>query len=77
MKHIKNLVVTTQGKDKKYYKNIGKLFEREDGSQCILINALGEGIWANFYDPKPYEGKKETNSTSEGIVDDDLSQIPF
>lgn len=61
---IKNITVTTgeykahDGEIKKRYQNIGSVFEREDGSQCLKLDSIPIHVdwdgWANFYDPKPY-----------------------
>jgi hypothetical protein len=79
MNKIKDLVVTIKGKDdKKYYKNIGSIWQREDGSLSYLIDALGTAVWANGYDPKPKEEKpvEKKEKPEEKIVDLD-DEIPF
>jgi len=65
LKKIKNITVTTgeykadDGGIKKRYQNIGSVFEREDGSQCLKLDSIPIHVdwdgWANFYDPKPYQ----------------------
>lgn len=65
MKRIKRIVATVgkytdrEGKEKNQYQNIGTLFQRDDGTQCIKIEAVPVGWtgWANFYE---IDEKKET-----------------
>jgi hypothetical protein len=40
------------GKDKKQYHTCGKVFQRDDGSMCMKLDAVPVGFdgWLNFYD---------------------------
>ena len=70
---IKNITVTTgeykahDGEIKKRYQNIGSVFEREDGSQCLKLDSIPIHVdwdgWANFYNPKPYNKSQDNQSS--------------
>lgn len=67
MKHIKNIVAVTgkykdrNGEEKNQYFTLGKLFEREDGSQVIKVDTIPMNWdgWANLYDPKKDKPEKK------------------
>jgi hypothetical protein len=68
------------GEVKKRYKNIGTVFQRDDGSQCfkldsIPISADWDG-WGNMYDPTPFENANEKNMTKPTTIRED-DDIPF
>jgi len=86
VKKIKDMTVivgeytNNDGEVKKRYKNIGSMFEREDGSQCfkldsIPISADWDG-WGSLYDPKPYEANIQKNTSNNTSIKDD-DDIPF
>jgi hypothetical protein len=66
LNYIKDVVATTgkyinaQGESKNSYQTCGKLFEREDGSICIKLDAIPLGNewdgWLNMYDKKERTG---------------------
>lgn len=85
MKRIKRIVATTgtykdrDGNDKKQYTNIGTLFERPDGSQCIKLDAVPVGWdgWGNFYDIEQKQSA-HNEAKANGYQRDELdSEIPF
>lgn len=63
-KKIKDVVYsekyTSGGEEKTRYTNCGALFEREDGSLSIKLEAIPVGFtgWFNCYDPKPRDGEQ-------------------
>lgn len=68
------------GEVKKRYKNIGSLFQRDDGSQCfkldsVPISADWDG-WGNLYDPTPYESNASNNVYKPTSIQKD-DDIPF
>lgn len=83
MKRVKRIVATTgeytdkDGNSKKQYATIGTLFEREDGSQSIKIEAVPVGWsgWASFYDlEEKRAARQEPAKSSPAELDD---EIPF
>lgn len=61
MKKIKNAVAVNgtymkDGQEKKNYVTIGSLFEKDDGSLSLKLDALPAGNnwdgWVSFFDPK-------------------------
>lgn len=48
-----------EGNEKTRYVNIGAMFTRDDGSQCMKLESVPVGFngWINFYEPKPREGE--------------------
>lgn len=59
MKPVKKAVVNTgkytaaDGSEKNRYLTVGKLLQRDDGSQCLKLDSLPVGEfngWINFYD---------------------------
>lgn len=75
------------GKEKNRYLTIGALFERDDGSFTMKLEAVPVGTgfngWVNFYDPKAKDGTVSTAPIKQptvaapkagSLVDD---EIPF
>lgn len=77
MKRIKRIVATVgkytdrDGKEKNQYQNIGTLFQRDDGTQCIKMEAVPVGWtgWANFYD---VDEKKADTPAQAATLDDEI-----
>ena len=83
MKVVKEIVATTgkytdhKGAEKNRYQRVGTLMERDDGSQCIKIDALPVGDWsgwANLFDPKPKEAASAPARHPDAPIDD---EVPF
>lgn len=88
MKAIKKLVAITgtyqkDGVEKKQYMTCGKLFQRDDGSLCMKLDALPLGDfngWISAYDldesrqQNNQQGMAQTKAVMEPIAEDD---IPF
>jgi len=87
MRKIKDAVVVTgkytnnQGEEKKRYMTIGALFERDDKSVALKLEAIPLGFdgWVNFYDPKISQAKKEIGQTDQVYAPKDQfeDEIPF
>jgi len=88
MQKTKNAVVVTgkytnnAGEEKNSYMTIGSLFEREDGSLVMKLDAVPVGSefsgWVNFYDPKPRDGQaKQEPKQEQRLADDPDDEIPF
>jgi len=86
---VKNLVATMgkyidrNGNEKNRYITIGSMFERQDGSICLKLDAMpiGEEFtgWVNCYDPRSWD-KDEPSSEPhhESVAADALKdEIPF
>lgn len=91
MKKIKKAVAVTgkytdrNGNEKNQYHTCGALFQRDDGSLCMKLDALPLGDfngWVSFYDIE--ENRKENNQ--QGMAQarqaaepsfDDLEDLPF
>ena len=83
---VKNLVVTMgkytdmNGNEKSRYLTIGSMFERQDGSWCLKLDAMPIGEewtgWVNCYDPRRDEpmGAPHDTSVADHALKDD---IPF
>jgi len=66
LKYIKDVVATTgkyinaQGESKNSYQTCGKMFERDDQSICIKLDAIPLGNewdgWMNMYEKKEWAG---------------------
>ena len=77
MKKIKRIVATVgkytnaQGEEKNQYQAVGTLFQRDDGTQCVKIDAVPIGWtgWANFYD---LDEKKQQAPTAAAPLDDEI-----
>ena len=87
LKYIKDAVCVTgkyvnaQGEEKNSYLTVGKFFERDDGSNCMKLDAVPVGTadgWINFYDKKERPGgggaPKAQAAPEEPMPDD---SIPF
>ena len=86
---VKNLVATMgkyidrNGNEKNRYITIGSMFERQDGSICLKLDAMpiGEEFtgWVNCYDPRSWDnepsGDPHDKSVAEHALKDD--HIPF
>tara|TARA_B100000749_G_scaffold278071_1_gene268079 strand:+ start:3944 stop:4219 length:276 start_codon:yes stop_codon:yes gene_type:complete len=88
LKKVKNLVATmgkytdTYGNEKSRYITVGSMFERQDGSVCLKLDAIpiGEEFtgWVNCYEPREREepsGEPHDKSVAEDALKDD--HIPF
>lgn len=84
MKKIKDATVITgkyqkDGKEKNKYLTVGAVFQRDDGSMCMKLEALPVTFdgWINFYEPD-FKKIKETvgkpNRLNAPIEDE---EIPF
>lgn len=70
MKKIKDASAVTgkytdsEGKEKNRYMTIGALFQRDDESLTLKLEAIPLNFngWVNFYDPKPRDGAEKTLS---------------
>lgn len=88
LKKVKSLVATmgkytdTLGNEKSRYITIGSMFEREDGTICLKLDALPIGGefsgWVNCYEPRVRDepsGEPHDKSVAEHALKDD--HIPF
>ena len=86
----KNLVATMgkytdkDGNEKSRYVTIGSMFQRDDGSLCLKLDAIpiGEEFtgWVNCYDPRSWDKDEPSSephhaSVAENALKDD--NIPF
>jgi hypothetical protein len=67
------------GADKKQYLTIGKLFQREDGSLSMKMDAAPVNFdgWINFYDLETAQPQAKQASGPVGFADLESSDIPF
>lgn len=76
MKKVKDVVFADKSRDKTKYVNVGALFERDDGSLSIKLDAVPVGFdgWLNCYDPKPRDGQQTTGrrGQQQEVADEDL-----
>tara|TARA_R110002110_G_scaffold112168_6_gene278976 strand:+ start:2877 stop:3164 length:288 start_codon:yes stop_codon:yes gene_type:complete len=89
--YIKDVVATTgkyinaQGESKNSYQTCGKMFERDDSSICIKLDAIPLGNewdgWLNMYDKKEWAGgggaTKAQAAPAEKTSTDSIDGIPF
>ena len=75
------------GNEKTRYTNVGVLFQRDDGSFTMKLEAIPVGFsgWINFYEPKPKEGEQSQRQDrsrpqrqgQQQIDDDPFADRPF
>ncbi len=72
----------SNGQTKKRYQNVGTLFERDDGSLCLKLDAVPVGPefegWINFFDFDEKRQQRNDNSQQQrGPEQLDDEEIPF